>query len=172
MAQKSRKRFYVDPAVQKGILVRFSVYWLATMLFVCLPLAFVRTLGGSGNTFFTDLVLVLQQYWPILVTLTIALPFVLTDVLKFSNRFAGPIFRLKRSLEEFEQFGEAAPLQFRDDDYWKDLADGFNRMQARIQDLENQKRSEEQQATCIPAKGKSGIVINEMGSVPGGEQLT
>jgi hypothetical protein len=60
------------------------------------------------------------------------LPIFIVDTIKLSNRFAGPIYRLRltiRSLAEGETF---RPLRFRDFDFWQGLADDFNMMVDRL----------------------------------------
>jgi hypothetical protein len=49
------------------------------------------------------------------------------DTLRLTNRFVGPIYSLRRALREAAEGNVSRPLQFRDDDFWRDVADDFNR---------------------------------------------
>jgi aconitase B len=60
------------------------------------------------------------------------MPAFLLDVVRFSNRFAGPIVRLRRFLRELGENGEVPPLKFRDDDFWMEIAKEFNVCRERI----------------------------------------
>ena len=59
-------------------------------------------------------------------------------MIKLSNRFAGPVYRLRRELKTFEQTGKMREVYFRDHDFWKDLALGVNCLTRRIVELEAQ----------------------------------
>ncbi|MFN5709871.1 MAG: hypothetical protein ACK48X_17590, partial [Planctomycetota bacterium] len=54
------------------------------------------------------------------------------DIIRFSNRFAGPMVRLRRFMKELGEVGDAPPLKFRDDDFWSELAKDFNLCRERI----------------------------------------
>jgi hypothetical protein len=138
MAKTKRKKRFVDSQVQCGILFRLFGYWALCMLFITLPLAICRTLLQPEFLFMTHMGLVWKLHWPILLALAFLLPFGAYDILKFSNRFAGPIFRLRRELKEFAKTGSMRCIKFRDQDFWRDLADGVNLLTSRIESLEKQ----------------------------------
>lgn len=48
------------------------------------------------------------------------------DMLRLSNRFAGPVFRMQRELKQIAQGGKPEPIRLRDNDYWHDFADDLN----------------------------------------------
>jgi hypothetical protein len=70
--------------------------------------------------------------WPWLPTAIILLPLAIYDVVRLSNMFAGPVFRLRKHFAALRQDIACAPLTFREDDYWRDLAAPINDMQAEI----------------------------------------
>jgi hypothetical protein len=72
------------------------------------------------------------RYGPALVASLVLLPVVLMDVLRVSNRFVGPIMRLRTALSTLASGQPGKPLNFRDDDFWRELATDFNRVAARI----------------------------------------
>jgi hypothetical protein len=63
----------------------------------------------------------------------ILLPIVMIDVVRMSNRFVGPVVRLRGALNELAETGHTGPVVFRDNDYWHELAVDFNRVAERAQ---------------------------------------
>ncbi len=80
----------------------------------------------------------LDQVWLCLPTLILLLPLVIFDIVRLSNRFAGPIYRLRKHLSELSQDSQTSPLNFRDDDYWQQLAEPINLLQQKLLVLEQQ----------------------------------
>jgi hypothetical protein len=60
----------------------------------------------------------------------------LYDLAKQTNRFAGPILRLQRSLDALADGKAIQPLSFRNGDHWHDLAEAVNRVAARLEAAE------------------------------------
>ena len=82
---------------------------------------------------FIDLVTELYyRYGPALSASLMLLPVVLLDVIRVSNRFVGPVKRLRQGLADVADGRPAQPLNFRDSDFWCDLANNFNRAAARV----------------------------------------
>jgi nitrogen fixation/metabolism regulation signal transduction histidine kinase len=54
------------------------------------------------------------------------------DFVQFTNRFAGPVLRLRAAMRQVARGEAAPPLSFRDDDFWQELAADFNRIAARL----------------------------------------
>lgn len=46
----------------------------------------------------------------------------------FSNRLAGPIYRMRRHMDDFAQGKTVPPLKFRKEDYFSELEDSYNRL--------------------------------------------
>ena len=72
------------------------------------------------------------QMWPWLPTAILILPLSIYDIVRMSNLFAGPVFRLRKHFAALRNDIACAPLTFREDDYWRDLAAPINDMQAEI----------------------------------------
>ena len=53
-------------------------------------------------------------------------PAFMLDTVRFSNRFVGPIVRLRRHLVELGQNGETDEVKFRGNDFWQSVASEFN----------------------------------------------
>ncbi len=156
---ENRTRWLVEQGVQKAMLLRICVYWIAGILFVSLPIALFKNAAGSGQFFVQDVFSVWEDHWPILVCFTLMLPFVLNDLLRFSNRFSGPIFRLKRELQQFQETGKSVQISLREKDYWKDVVESFCELTQRIESLEKQianQNREEESIVQMHSEGRSG----------------
>lgn len=132
----SRKILFVDPAVQGTLLRRVLLYWAAGVLFIVLPLLFGRLYAEPDKFFFEQWRPVWQQFGPVLTCLTLMMPLVLYDLLKISNRFAGPMFRLHREMRRLAAGERVQPLHFREGDFWHDHAEAFNQILARMRQAE------------------------------------
>lgn len=133
---KQRKSFLVDCQVQLHIAARVAIYWCAAVIFVILPLAFVRTFTGDGGFFAANILEVSSEYWPVFLMMFLFLPFAVYDSIKVSNRFAGPIYRLRNELKRRESGEVVGPIKFREGDYYSDLPASINTLIAQIDDLE------------------------------------
>ena len=49
------------------------------------------------------------------------------DTIRLSNRFAGPVSRLRNAMRKVADGGSYEPLKFRGNDFWTELADDYNR---------------------------------------------
>ena len=78
------------------------------------------------------------QFWPAMVASILFMPIIIRDVIRMSNRFAGPIFRLKRSIHEAANGEDVSEIRLRDKDYWVDFADDVNKVTAQLQELRAQ----------------------------------
>ena len=61
------------------------------------------------------------------------LPMVVADVIRVSNRFAGPLVRLRRSMRALARGEHVEPIHFRKGDFWQEFAEEFNAVAARVQ---------------------------------------
>lgn len=139
-----RQRVYVDSEVQGSLLRRLVLHWVVLLsanslaLLIWLRL-FERPEGAwdqtAGECF--------QRYLPFLVISIALLPAFLRDTLKLTNRFAGPALRFRRALSAAAAGMPVEPLSFRKDDFWQQMADDFNRLLHRQQELEQQLRRAE-----------------------------
>ncbi len=55
----------------------------------------------------------------------------------FTNRIAGPIFRIQRHMEKFVETGEIAPFSVRKDDYFQELMIDYNKFLEKLKQLKN-----------------------------------
>lgn len=128
-----RRIAIVDPEVQGGILRKVTFHWV--LFFVCNACAlmiwirlFEQPDADWGQTFGDTI----RRFLPFFIITMALIPAFVWDTLKLTNRFAGPISRLRRSLADVSAGRATPPLQFRSDDYWKEIAHNFNRVVERL----------------------------------------
>ena len=124
---RPRNRLLVDPSVQYSIGLRILLHW--TLFICCLVMSgvAVRMITLAGDVPFADaLELAIKAQIPVIVVATLLIPVFLRDTLGVSNRFAGPMFRLRQAIEGLTEGEENRPLKFRKKDFWQPVADKFN----------------------------------------------
>ena len=131
-AKRMRKRLFVDPRVQGALVARVLLYWVVCVVTIALMLLCwsVFQTPRMFYSFFDDM---WARYAPALLASFVLLPMVIVDVIRWSNRFAGPLFRLRRSMRALGRGEHVEPLRFRDGDFWQEFAEEFNAVVARVQ---------------------------------------
>ena len=126
MSTYRRRRVLVDPAVQGALARRIILHW-ACFVFVASVATFVLT--ALANPFRPLADHVADLWWTqgsFLLVAALLVPAFIVDTIKVSNRFAGPILNLRRAMREIASGKPATMLNFRDGDFWQELADDFN----------------------------------------------
>ena len=132
MSKSKRKKLYVDRKVQGVILRRVLLYSGCSLLFMILPMLIVRAIVNPDRFFFENFGAIWIQYWPVLLVLLFFVVFAPFDLLRLSNRFAGPVFRLRREMKRLANGEKVRPVHFREGDFWQDFADSFNQIVERL----------------------------------------
>ena len=126
MTLKRRTRVFLDPKVQGSLILKVVQYWclcLVTVVFFryCCHLF---PLDPSDNSL--AIVKVLKEMWLVMLASLFVLPVVIIDVVRWSNKFAGPAHRLHKALGELATGRDVTKLTFRTGDFWQEAADAFN----------------------------------------------
>ena len=127
-----RKHSFVDPTVQGGLVLRIAIYWVVFMIDVALALASWWLLA-SPAPISTPICEMWCVYAPVLVVSLLLLPLGILDTIRFSNRFVGPLVRLRRSMRQLACGNHVTPLHSAAPKFWQDLADDFNAVLERVQ---------------------------------------
>ncbi len=140
MQLKPRRRLFVDRQVQGALLFRIAIYWCFSVFAICLITLCGQAIMYPNRPFldyfaFGDFFV---QYGPIIVTSLVLVPLVMVDVVATSNRFVGPLFRMRRSMRALAAGEPVEPIYFRDKDFWKDVANEFNLVLVRVEELEKE----------------------------------
>jgi len=76
---------------------------------------------------------VVGRYLLIVLVMAALLPAFVLDTVRLSNRFAGPMFRIRKAFRSTAAGEPFEPLVFRKGDFWKELADDYNRMMVDVE---------------------------------------
>lgn len=129
MSHSNRATFLVDRQVQWAISRRIVLHWF--LFAVCLVLVniVIRTIVTITEVPVLEAIkLAATRQLSVIVVMSMMLPMFLLDTLKLSNRFAGPIYRLRQALSRLAAGEPSQPLTFRAGDFWSEVADDFNRL--------------------------------------------
>jgi hypothetical protein len=124
----------VDREVQSSLAKRILLHWFAFMFATALGiLAWTRLIEAPTEPWESVLNISLGHLTPVVITFLVMLPMFIKDSLSLSNRFAGPIVRVKRALSDFADGKSIEPVEFRHGDFWKSLAHEVNRVTNRAE---------------------------------------
>jgi hypothetical protein len=140
-----RKRLFVDPKVQGALVARVVLYWFCCLLTITLMLLCWRIVTGPARPFYMHFDDMWFFYGPAAIASLVLLPLVVIDIVRLSNRFAGPLLRLRRSMQALAQGHEVKPLEFRSSDFWHEFAREFNAIAAQMNHLPPEATPREQE---------------------------
>ena len=124
---RKRKQKYVDTHVQGALLRRILMHWVVFFLVSGMTLALMMALVGDPALGMVERITSQTGMFTLLSLVMLALlPVFMLDTTRFSNRFVGPIGRLRRHLRELGTEQNTEPCSFRDNDFWAGMADEFN----------------------------------------------
>lgn len=128
----SRKKQFIDRMVQGSVLMHLIGHWLLFLLTVGLFTLFVEMLASPPGEALENLV---RRQGPTVLAIVVLGPIFLRDICKLTNRFAGPMVRLRRGMHELAEGRDVKPIHFRKHDFWQDLATDFNSVIERMEAL-------------------------------------
>lgn len=135
MAKQKRIKLFIDRRVQGALVLRTLLYWFCCMTTVTAMLIVWRIVGGGpARVFYQHFGDLWHQYSAPLIASTILLPLVIIDLVRMSNRFVGPIFRLRRVLHDMASGIDVTNVSFRDGDYWREIAEDLNKVASRLRE--------------------------------------
>ena len=127
MTKGKRSKLVIEPTIQYSLVRQLVVHWALHLTATLVLLTLLQVLLGG---IFRPWQYHLDRIWPTLATLVVSMlflmPVFIQSSLKLSNRFAGPIHRLRREFRSLADGQSYKELQFRESDYWKELADEFD----------------------------------------------
>lgn len=145
-----RQQLLVDSSVQISVLCRTGLYVTACAVYFLVMLLFTESMSSPERNFGEAIMNCVHDsiYWA--PGLLLLLPLVVVDILQVTNRFAGPIFRLRREMQLLARDQSERPLEFRDDDCWLAMAGEFNVLRDELMQLREYKRNN--QPTSLESK--------------------
>lgn len=134
----ARRQLLNDQKVQGSLLKKAAFYGIACLLYFLVNLIFTKALSHREIGFAHAIGDCLTEsiYW--IPGLLLMVPLVAYDMLKQSNRFAGPVYRMRQEMRLLAENKSEQPLTFRDDDYWAEMADEFNVIREELLELRQQ----------------------------------
>lgn len=130
-----RGKVYVDSLVQGALARRIVAHWCVFFALSLISLGALELfMGDPALTLQGHLAVLWSKYAFFVILMVAILPTFVYDSMKLSNRFVGPIMRLRESIGALAKGEKVTELKFRDNDFWKELSDDFNVVAARAQD--------------------------------------
>ena len=131
MSKSARGRLYVDREVQRALLWQLFRHWALFIVVLTGMLLALEALGSAQpRSLAGNLAAVWARHAPLFVVVLSLFPVFAYDSIKLSHRFVGPIVRLRGALRAAARGEPLAPLRFRQDDFWQDMAESFNELVA------------------------------------------
>ena len=152
MSKDNRKKSFVDPKIQGALVRRLVIHWVS---YVSVAAAVAFCLQVLSNPVQPLGKHIQEEWWShglFLLVLVFLLPVFVLDSIKLSNRFAGPIYRLRRTIHNIAQGDPPPRLKFRDFDFWQGMAQDFNLMIDRLSGRDIQHEEEDSVETPEPAE--------------------
>ena len=131
-----RTKNLVDPKVQWAIGRRVMLHWLmfgVSLVSINVLVGTILTL--AEEPFAKSLGAAVRDQLPVAFIFSLMLPMFLLDTMKLTNRFAGPMFRLRNALRALPTEAQESPLTFRKGDFWPEAAIEFNSVAAQYDGL-------------------------------------
>ncbi len=116
-------------------MLRAVEYWFCCVLTVGFALLAWNLLTGPDESLHGYFVEAWHYFLVAGVVSLLVLPALVYHALRLSNKFTGPLFRLRRELRRLAAGERVSPIHFRTQDFWSDLADEFNATSDRMEML-------------------------------------
>ena len=140
-----RRRYIVNPKFQWRLIafVMLTAVGICSLFFLAIKHSFTldKELGlvidlPQDHVYFEHLSLMQTDLtYAFLAVCAILLLVVFLVTLAFSFRVAGPVYRMTQDLQSYRDDNLLNPIQFREYDYFPELADAFNRRLLHLHDL-------------------------------------
>ncbi|GAA5506613.1 hypothetical protein [Novipirellula caenicola] len=131
-SNSTRKHVIADPHVQGAILRRVALYAFAAILYYSVVFCCTVFLSDRDGTSTDRMIECLDDAITWIPGLFVILPIAAYDLLATTNRFAGPICRLRGELQRLIAGESPRPLNFREHDHWSEIAELFNEVRAEL----------------------------------------
>lgn len=133
--QPLRYQLFVDADVQGVLLRRVALYALCCLIYAGVALWVSEWLVHPKEDSRDVLARFAEEclFW--MPGLLLLAPIFAYDYLRVTNRFAGPIFSLRREMQRLAEDRSERPLKFRDEDHWSEMAETFNQIREELLEL-------------------------------------
>jgi nitrogen fixation/metabolism regulation signal transduction histidine kinase len=123
-----RKQNYVDAKVQGALLKRIVLHWFSFFAVAAIAIILLQAMlsGPQGEPLSKRIVAEASEFTLVGLILLCIFPAFLLDTIRFSNRFVGPVGRLRKYLRQLGEENDTSKVSFRGGDFWSEMADEFN----------------------------------------------
>ena len=134
-ASTARRRILIDSGVQGTLVRRMALYGASTAIYLLVSFILSDTLSHPQEPVSESLLRCLDEaiFWA--PGLMLLCPLFAYDLIHISNRFVGPMFRLRRELRKLTTGEPVGPIFSRQDDFWADASESFNRLREELIEL-------------------------------------
>lgn len=144
VARSKRNSKYVDADLQGNLMIRLAGYWLIYNIALLLTLGGNRLVGllpdilsGDSNV---NLGLLysgfLADMKPLMLAMAVFCPLMIWDMIRYSHRVAGPLYRFKKAMREHMAGQELTTVKLREGDMLMDFQHTYNDF---VQHVRNQR---------------------------------
>jgi hypothetical protein len=130
--RERRRKYLVDPPVQLAILRQAMIYWLVGAIVYTLVVSLFRIMPQCFMAEGPSWQMVWYHLFPMVLSSAILLPIMTFSAVRFSHRFVGPMSRFRQILSDLACGESVPPVVLRGGDFWYDIADELNRLNARL----------------------------------------
>jgi len=141
MSRPQRRQKLVDTKVQGALARRVILHWLVFLAVASAATLLLQVLSDPFRPISEHLQNAWYSHGPFVVVMVFLLPVFVIDTVKISHRFAGPIYSLRRAMRDVAEGQSPKKLQFREHDFWQELATDYNAMIERIAPEHDRKSS-------------------------------
>ena len=128
----ARRQSYIDPEVQGALARRLVLHWAIFIIAATMLIFGMTWLSDPFLPAATHFHRLFEDYGPALLALVCLAPIFVFDAVRLSNRFTGPMLRLKNAAKALASGETPAKIQLRGDDFWQEVAEDFNRVIERL----------------------------------------
>ena len=132
MSRNKRGKEYVDPQVQGALWRRLVLHWVAYTAVATLLVVGLEWMSDPFRPMREIATAAWWTYGPVLLVLACLIPIFVYDSIRLSHRFAGPVFRLRQVIHSLATGARTERIEFRDNDFWKEIAADMNRVIDRL----------------------------------------
>lgn len=125
---EKRKNLFVCGVIQGRILVRLMLYWglYHFFLFHALFITSAAFVSGIDDSFIGSYASFVKSNLMLIGCAVVVLPIILRDMLRMTNRVAGPFVQFERALKEMAAGQKVEPIKLRKGDLIGKFVEVFN----------------------------------------------
>ena len=157
--KNQRKKRFIDSAVQGALVRRILTHWFIffAIVMLVLPVWQVMYATGFSKPLSSLLVDSLAESAPVFIILFAMLPLFVWDTVKFSHRFAGPMYRISKAVRGLVEGEEFRPIKLRKGDFWEDCANDLNVLVERWTSQETQEAPAAANPVAVVTTGQAEL---------------